>query len=117
MKSFAVVLALTTGCLPVLDVPPPNTPPAEVAQCKGDATVHGVGVVGAATGAAASIGFAFAALEVPATGNTPQVLSDVGLIAGGVGLLAVGLVALGALDYAADGCAGVTGPLPAEKKQ
>ena len=111
MKTVALPLLFTIGCLPVpAAMPTPNvaSPPS---NCKADATVHGVGVVGAATGALTSLGFAWAALEVPSTGNTPQTLADVGLVAGAVGLASVGLIALGALDYAADKCAGPLPPL------
>ena len=103
MKSILLMLLLG-GCLPVATVPEPRTDAPN--NCTVDATVHGVGVIGAAAGAVTSLGFAFASLEVPAAGNTPQTLADVGLVAGAIGLASVGLIALGALDYAADKCAG-----------
>ena len=105
-----LVLLLSAGCLPVTEMPAPHVV-SPSSNCQADSTIHGVGVIGATAGAAASLGFGFAALEVPATGNTPQVLADVGLAAGAVGLMGVGLIALGALDYAADKCAGPLPPL------
>ncbi len=104
-----VLLLISAGCLPVASMPEPHT--AAPSNCAADATIHGVGVIGAATGAVASLGFAWASLEVPATGSTPQTLANVGLVAGAVGLASVGLIALGALDYAADKCAGPLPPL------
>lgn len=108
-NALLLLLILTAGCLPVATVPEPRT--AAPNNCAADATIHGVGVIGAATGAVASLGFAWASLEVPATGSTPQTLANVGLVAGAVGLASVGLIALGALDYAADKCAGPLPPL------
>jgi hypothetical protein len=112
MKSV-LILILATGCLPFNEMREPSvaSPQATIqaSNCKTDSIVHGVGVIGAASGALTSLGFAWASLEVSPTGNAPQTLANVGLIAGGVGLAAVGLIVIGALDYAADKCAG---PLP-----
>lgn len=108
-NALLLLLILTAGCLPVATVPEPRT--AAPNNCTADATIHGAGVIGAAAGSLTSLGFAWASLEVSPTGNTPQTLADVGLVAGAVGLASVGLIALGALDYAADKCAGPLPPL------
>ena len=111
MRLSLFPLLLAAGCLPVPAAMPTPNVASTPSSCTADATIHGAGVIGAATGALTSLGFAWASLEVPATGSTPQTLADVGLVAGAVGLASVGLIALGALDYAADKCAGPLPPL------
>lgn len=109
MRVTLLLLPLV-GCLPVNRMPAPNVASSQ-SNCTADATIHGAGVIGAAAGSLTSLGFAWASLEVSPTGNTPQTLANVGLVAGAVGLASVGLIALGALDYAADKCAGPLPPL------
>src|SRR5271166_965077 len=112
MRSLLLALfTASAGCLPALQ-PSPAASPAVVQRCERDRDLHAAGVIVAGIGGAGSLGFAWGALESPNTGTQARTLSDVGLVSGAVGLAAVGLVALGATEYASDGCIQATGPLP-----
>ena len=107
---FALILA-GSGCLPALQ-PSPYAPPSQIARCKRDRDLHAAGVLTAATGGAASLAFAWASLESPNTGPDAKTFANIGLASGALGLVAVGVIALGAAEYGSDGCVGATGPLP-----
>lgn len=105
------MMLLGSACLPALS-PSPYAPPSQVARCQTDREIHGAGVGAAAVGGAGSLGFAWASLESPNSGTTARTLANAGLVSGALGLAAVAVIALGAAEYAGDGCAQATGPMP-----
>jgi hypothetical protein len=115
MKLWYLLAIGLVGCLPVQprSVISPSISASISAspsnKCQVDSTLHGIGVVSASVATVASVALGFTAVEVS---QNQKAWSDAGLVAGGVGLLGVGLVVLGALEYAADGCASSAGPLP-----
>ncbi len=116
IASLLASAVLSSGCLPGLDIPPPNTPPEIILQCGADASAHNIvlitGIVLAGLGTAGLI----AAVEANNGHNaqTTNAIADTSAAAGaaGLGLGTVLAPLITANKYIHDGCVLVTGPLP-----
>lgn len=119
MRPLAAALALAaSGCLPALETPPPNAPPAQVAACRQDARLHNAGIFTGTGLAGSGAILGFTAAEIDNGPRKAYVAVDItGAAVTGLAVVDIIVTAVEARKYNDDGCGALTGPLPDSTKK